>query len=139
MGVIHRHYQRYGELIRFGVVGVLTNALGFCLYLVITWLGLPPKLTMSMLYAIGLFISFWQNRTWVFRHTGQARASLSRFLAAHAFAYGINYAFLSYFHDRLGYPHAWVQFSAMAVMAIFLFLMFKFFVFPKQRTAKEAL
>lgn len=139
MGVIQRHYQRYGELIRFGVVGVLTNALGFCLYLLITSVGSPPKLTMSILYAIGLFISFWQNRNWVFRHNGKARASLARFLAAHACAYGINYTFLSYFHDRLGYPDAWVQFSAMAVMAIFLFLMFKFFVFPKHRPAKDAL
>ena len=118
-------------LLRYGVVGLCTNAVGYFLYLGLNWLGLGPKSAMSLLYAVGASMAFIGNRRWVFAHDGQALASMLRYWIAHAIGYGINFALLYGLVDVLGYSHRLVQAAAILVVAGCLFLMFHFFVFPQ--------
>lgn len=53
-----------------------------------------------------------------------------RYIIAHCFGYLINLVILIIFVDELGFVHQWVQAIAIVIVAAFLFLAFKFFVFP---------
>ncbi len=35
-----------GQVVRYGVVGVLNNLLGYLIYLLVTWLWLDPKIAL---------------------------------------------------------------------------------------------
>lgn len=119
--------------LRFALVGVASNLGGYAAYLLVTWLGVAPKLAMSILYGIGAAIGYLGNRRWSFRHRGSIAASLPRYGLAHLLGYGINYLMLAWFADRLGHPHQLVQAAAIIVVAVFLFLAFRFFVFAPVR------
>lgn len=120
-----------GQLIRYGLVGIASNLLGYLVYLLITYWGVEPKKTMTLLYVIGASIGFVGNRQWAFAHKGALLSSGVRYFIAHFFGYMINLLILLMFVDRLGYSHQWVQAVAIAIVAGFLFLAFKYFVFPK--------
>ncbi|PKH15760.1 hypothetical protein BI292_19780 [Pseudomonas sp. 43NM1] len=119
------------ELVRYGVIGVLTNSIGYAIYLLITYAGGTPKITMSILYAIGATIGFISNRKWTFSHEGNLLSAGARYVFAHTLGYCLNLSILIILVDHLGYPHQWVQVFSIFAVAGFLFLMFKFFVFPK--------
>jgi putative flippase GtrA len=119
------------ELVRYGVIGVLTNSIGYLIYLLITYAGGTPKITMSALYAVGIAIGFISNRKWTFSHDGDLMSAGVRYIFAHSLGYSLNLSILIIMVDYLGYPHQWVQVFSIFAVAGFLFLMFKFFVFPK--------
>lgn len=119
------------QLFRYGLVGIVTNLALYCFYLLITYLGIEPKKTMTMLYIVGAFIGFVGHRQWTFAHNGALLGSGARYFIAHLFGYLINFLILLTFVDRLGYPHQWVQVAAIIVVAGFLFVTFRYFVFPK--------
>ena len=50
------------QVIRYGIVGVVQNAVGYGIYLFFTWLGADPKLVVSIAYPIGILISFLGNK-----------------------------------------------------------------------------
>lgn len=119
------------ELLRYGVIGLLTNSIGYMVYLLITYTGGTPKITMSVLYAVGTAIGFMGNRKWTFAHDGDVLSAGARYIFAHSLGYTLNLSILIVMVDYLGYPHQWVQILSIFAVAGFLFLMFKFFVFPK--------
>jgi putative flippase GtrA len=117
------------QLTRYALIGIVTNLAGYLLYLFLVHLGTTPKLTMTCLYGIGAVIGFIGNRNLTFAHTGSMFGSGVRYFLAHCVGYGINLFILIIFVDVLGYPHQWVQAMAIFVVAGFLFIAFKFFVF----------
>jgi len=119
------------QLIRYGLLGVTSNVIAYVIYLLITYLGVEPKITMSMMYLTGASIGFIGNRKWTFSHEGTMWKSLIRYGTAHFFGYLMNLSLLLLFVDELGYPHQWVQAAAVVLVAGFLFAAFKYFVFPK--------
>jgi putative flippase GtrA len=119
------------QLFRYGLVGVVTNLALYFFYLLITYLGIEPKMAMTISYIIGAFIGFIGHRKWTFAHKGALLGSGARYFIAHLFGYLINFLILLTFVDRLGYSHRWVQAAAIIVVAGFLFVTFRYFVFPK--------
>jgi putative flippase GtrA len=119
------------QLLRYGVVGVVTNLALYFFYLLITYLGIEPKKAMTVSYIVGALIGFVGHRQWTFTHKGALLGSGARYFIAHLFGYLINFLILLTFVDRLGYSHQWVQAAAIIVVAGFLFVTFKYFVFPK--------
>lgn len=130
-----RHALR--QLIYYGLIGVATNTLGYFLYLLITYYGGAPKPTMSILYITGAFISFWGNRKLTFAHQGSLLATGVRYVIVHTLGYALNLAILIVMVDELGYPHQAVQAAAIFIVAGFLFLAFKFFVFATKPHSKD--
>lgn len=120
-----------GRLVRYGLVGVVINVAGYLMYLLITWLGLGPKTTMSLLYGTGIALGYNGNRRFAFSYEGNYSASLVRYLFAHLCGYGLNFGLLHVFVDHLGYPHQIVQAIAIGIVAAFLFLSLNTFVFPR--------
>lgn len=117
------------QLIRYGLLGVAINFIGYSIYLVITYLGGEPKTTMSLLYLLGATASYIGNRKLTFAHKGSVIGSGLRYVIAHIFGYLINLVILIVMVDQLQFPHQWVQASAIFIVAAFLFLAFKFYVF----------
>ena len=117
------------QILRYGIIGVAQNALAYGVYLVLTWLGLDPKLVVGVTYPLAMLISFLGNRKYTFAHKGSVSRAGLRFLLAHAASYGINLGMLYVLVDRMRYPHQLVQLAAIFVCAAFLFVTLKFFVF----------
>jgi putative flippase GtrA len=119
------------QLVRYGLVGAATNLAMYALYLLITYLGIEPKKTMTLLYVIGASIGFIGHRKWSFAHTGNASKAMARYTVAHLSGYLLNWLILFIFVDHLGYAHQIVQGITIFIIAGFLFIVFKYFVFPK--------
>jgi len=125
------------QLVRYGIVGLATNAVGYLVYLMLTFSGLTPKLTMTTLYCLGATLGFFGNRRFTFRDRGNLTATGKRYLVAHVSGYFLNLILLMLFVDWLGLNHKVVQGAAILVVALFLFVVFKYFVFKTAiRTAE---
>jgi putative flippase GtrA len=87
---------------------------------------------MTLVYIIGVFIGFVANRKWTFVHRGNSTQTAVRYAVAYLFGYLLNFAILFTFVDRLGYAHQWVQAVGIIVVAGFLFIVFKYYVFREK-------
>ncbi len=117
------------QLIRYGIVGIVCNLIGYAIYLLITQSGLSPKTAMSILYLLSATISFWGNRQYTFAHQGNQLGAGARYFIVHCIGYLINLSILVVMVDILEFAHQWVQAMAIFIVAGFLFLALKFFVF----------
>jgi len=119
------------QLFSYSLIGGLTNLAGYCLYLVLTYYGGTPKSTMTALYFTGAVIGFFANRRFTFRHDGHIGVTGGRFLMTQLLGYLLNLLLLVLFVDWLGFAHQIVQALAIIVVAVFLFVMFRVFVFAQ--------
>ena len=118
-----------GQIIRYGVVGVLNNLLGYCIYLVITYFWLDPKVAISLLYPIGATTAYFGHSKYSFSYSGTKKRALWRYIVAHFISYGANYLMLYVLWERLGFPHQAVQAAAIFICAGILFVLMRYFVF----------
>jgi putative flippase GtrA len=116
------------QVVRYIIVGVASNTIGYLLYLVLTQLGVGHKTAMSGLYFIGVAINFYLNRSWTFRTTQSVRAGLARLLLAIALGYLLNLIWLYTFVDLVGWPHELVQLAAIVVISVYFFMINKHYV-----------
>ena len=121
--------SHFVQVMRYGIVGLSTNALGYVLYLGLTALGMGPKLAMSLLYMVGVLQTFVFNKSWTFRYVGQGRAAFQRHVVLYAAGYGINLLLLAMLVDTLHWPHQWVMAGLVVLMAVFFFVGQKYWVF----------
>lgn len=117
------------QIFSFVLIGVLTNLFGYGIYILLTYLGIPPKLTVTILYPIGAAIGFFANRRFTFQHNGHIGAAGIRYLIVQLLGYLLNIFMLAFFVDRLGFPHQIIEAFAIAVVAVFLFVSSRLFVF----------
>lgn len=117
------------QFFRYVMVGLTSNAVSFLAYMTLVNLGVVPKLAMTLLYIPAVTVSYFGNRRWTFAHNQDAGLTLFKFIACYGAGYVLNILWLEVLVDRLGYPHQWVQLTAIPVVAISLFLAFRYVVF----------
>ena len=117
------------QLIRYGIVGVLSNAVGYLFYLAITAAGMEHKLAMTILFAVGVAQTFIFNKRWTFRHDGLHSTVFVRYWISYALGYIVNLLVLYVLVNCLGYAHQIVQGTMIFVLAVMLFMLQKFWVF----------
>lgn len=117
-----------GQLIRYGIVGVMSNCLIYCGYLFIVYLGGGAKFSMTLMYLTGVVFSFFANFKWTFSQEDN-RGTLFRYLQLHLVGYLLNFLLLFTFVDFLHYPHQVVQAISIVLVAIFGFFVCKYYVF----------
>ena len=122
------------QLMRYAIVGLTSNAIGYGLYIALTAFGFGPKLAMSLLYVIGVLQTFVFNKTWSFRFAGAAAPALFRYATIYALGYVINFLVLIVLVDQAGLPHQWVMAGLVLFMAVFFFMGQKFWVFRQSPT-----
>src|SRR5438552_667659 len=81
------HVSTVGTFVRFAIVGIVSNAVLFVLYLLVTQLGMGHKLAATLAYAAGVLQTFVFNRSWSFRDVGALRPACIRYVAAYGFGY----------------------------------------------------
>lgn len=124
-----QYRQTIKQLSRFVVVGATSNAIGYTLYILLTFLGVPPKVTMTVLYVIGAGLGFWGNRKFTFGSNERLTTTGMRYVLVHLVGYSILYVMQTVFYEHYGLAHQIVQLVAIAVVAIYLFVAMKIFVF----------
>jgi putative flippase GtrA len=127
------------QFLRFAVVGLASNALGFCWYLLLTWLGFGPKVAMTLLFVIGTLQTFVFNKRWSFQYSGTDNSVLLRYLASYGLGYLVNLVMLVWLVDYARFPHALVQAALIFLVAILMFLLQKFWVFRNPSTRSNEL
>jgi putative flippase GtrA len=125
--------EKLRSFIRYLIVGVANNAMGYLAYLLVTWLGMEPKLAVTLLYPLAALSAYFGHARYSFSYEGGMMGGLFRYGIAHVISYGNNILLLYVLHDQLHYPHQLVQVLAIFVGAGLLFLLFKFFVFTGKR------
>lgn len=126
----------FGQLTRYGLVGLSSNALAFAAYLALTSLGVGVKVAMTITYASSIAYTFLFNKRWSFAHGGAHGPAFIRYCIAYAAGYAVNLAALHWMVDRLGWPHQWVQGSLILAISLMLFVLQRTWVFPS-RPAQE--
>lgn len=121
--------RSFTRLICYTLVGIASNLAGYLVYLLLTSLGTTPKISMTLLYGAGAAVGFLGNSKLTFAHNGSLPGAGARFVIAHCIGYFINLAILVLLVDKLEYAHQWAQAIAILVVAAFLFLAFKLYVF----------
>ncbi len=118
------------QLSRYALVGIASNAFGYLLYLLLTYIGMGYKSAMTLLYMVGVAQTFVFNRSWSFGHRGKIRGALGRYVISYAIGYLLNLAVLWLAVDYLEFPHQVVQGVMIVILAMMLFLLQKYWVFP---------
>ncbi len=119
----------FGEMLRFAVVGLVSNGVLYVLYLVARSLGVEHNLAMTIAFLVGVAQTFVANRSWSFRSRARAAPAFGRYLIVYLMAYLLNLAASILFVDRFGYPDRVVQAIMVVVIAVLLFVGQKLWVF----------
>lgn len=118
-----------GEVVRFAVVGVVSNVVLYILYLVARRLGVEHNLAMTMAFLVGVAQTFVANRSWSFRSRERAAPALGRYVIVYLMAYLINLIASITLVDRLGFEDRIVQAFMVCLIAVLLFAAQKLWVF----------
>ncbi|MDF3867528.1 GtrA family protein [Pseudomonas denitrificans (nom. rej.)] len=114
------------------VVGLLTNLSGYIAYLAITHWGVTPEMAVTLIYAICAMAAFAGNRKYTFQHDGKLTRAGYRYALVQLAGYLLNLALIEVFSNRLGVAHQLVQAGSIPIIAVFLFLLSKFYVFNRK-------
>jgi putative flippase GtrA len=117
------------EILRFGAVGLGSNALLYLLYLAATAVGIEPKIAVTLIYLVGVLQTFVLNKRWTFQHEGRVRRTATRYWVAYTLSYVANMVLLFIFVDMAGFDHRVVQGVLIAVIGLVLFALQKYWVF----------
>ena len=121
------------QVIRYGLVGLLNNLLGYLIYLLLTFYWLDPMVAITLLYPVGVVTAYFGHSKYSFAYQGKNTHALVRYLIAHVIGYGVNLLMLYILWEKLKLPHQMVQATAIFVVAGILFLLNRYFVFPNSK------
>lgn len=123
-----------GQLVRYGFIGAALNIGGYLFYLWLTFNGFDPKAAATIAFIVGVVVGFLCHRRFTFRHAGDVRQPVVRYLSAYLMGYAANMLGLYALVDVLHYPHEIVQAGLIVAIAIGLFIAQKFWIFIVRST-----
>ena len=118
------------QLLRFAIIGVGSNIVLYLMYLAMTRLGIGYVPSLTVLYIIGVSQTFIFNKRWSFTHSGDISRSMLRYVATYVGCYLLNLAVLGVSVDYFGFDHAVIQAMAILPIALLVFLLQRYWVFP---------
>lgn len=121
----------YTQFFSYVAIGLISNTILYILYIFLTQLGLGPKLSMSVLYCIGVLQTFIFNKNLTFRFAGAVTPALIRYAIAYLVGYIVNFCALILLVDLMGLPHQYVQAAMILIVAFILFCALRYWVFYK--------
>lgn len=119
------------RLLKFGIVGLVSNIVVYLMYLIITSQGVEHKKAMSILYFVSVMITFLLNRNWTFKSYSNAHKSFLLYIFSYLVGYVINLLSLFVLVDLAGFDHRLVQGCMVLVIAAFLYTAQVKFVFKE--------
>jgi putative flippase GtrA len=119
------------QFVRYVIVGIASNLVGYMTYLFLTLHFVGPKIAMTLVYLAGASFGYLGNRQWTFYYSGRVIPALIKYIIAQFSGYWLNFFLLYILVDQMSYPHQIVQLFAIFVVAGFLFIILKKYVFIK--------
>jgi putative flippase GtrA len=123
------------QFLHYAIVGLISNAILYGAYLLLTSHGIGHKTAMTIIYCVGVLQTFVLNRSWTFRHRGEVAGSMARYIATYFFGYVSTAVAMYLFVDLIGLPHQTVMLALIVIVACGIFLLQKFWVFPAKNVA----
>ncbi|MCW2363504.1 MULTISPECIES: GtrA family protein [Sphingobium] len=118
---------------RFGTVGAVNTALSLLIIAAMLAAGCSDLTANVVGYAGGLSFSFFANRVWTFRRTGEAALQEGlRFLFAFAVAYSTNVCILLSLRAAGQFNGIILQIPGMVLYTTVFFIMSRFYVFREE-------
>ena len=118
--------EKLGEIIRFGIVGVLATALHYGIYLGLRWMW--PFMNVSVAYSIGYLVSFVGNflasNYFTFRTKPTTEKGIG-FALSHGVNYLLHMLFLNFFL-WLGLSDEWAPVPIFCIVIPINFLLVRF-------------
>jgi putative flippase GtrA len=119
-----------GEAVRFGVVGVLQNALNVAVFALVTEVGVDYRVAAVLAAVTALLASFVFNRAWTFPgRTGPIHHQGLRYALVFASAVALGVVLLTFFVEVTGLPEIAAQVAAILIVAPLSFLVQRAWVF----------
>ncbi len=122
------------QFIRYGLVGLSVNVIGYFAFLGMVYAGLHHQLAATLMFAIAVLASYTANRNWSFGHRGGVGRTFLSYLVLYSVAWILDVLILFVFVDSLGLHHAPVQAFAILGIAGLLFIGQRYWVFRSSRT-----
>lgn len=117
------------QLVRFVAVGIVTNAIGYAIYLLITHFWIKPKFAITLFYLLGAFLGYFSHARYSFYYNGENYFVIAKYILAYAVGYFVNLVLLHVLFEQLNYPHQVVQAIAIPVVAVLMYLLLGRFVY----------
>lgn len=96
--------ESIGQVVKFGIVGVLNTAVGWISFLVLFYLfGLEFRVSNVISYICGLINSFFFNKLWTFKSRQCNFREVFWFLLVFLFAFGLQYYISVFLKERLNF------------------------------------
>jgi putative flippase GtrA len=118
--------------LRYGIVGLASNGIGYVLYLLLTWLGMEYRMAVTVVFLAGVVQTFVFNKRWSFAHSGTPAPALLRYWAVYVAGYFLNIAALTVLVEYGDVPHQIAQGILVFVIAGLIFFALRFWVFPRE-------
>lgn len=116
---------KVGEVIRFGIVGVLATALQYAIYwLLIHWLN--PSVAMTIGYIVSFAFNFVASTRYTFRVEASAKRGMG-FAFSHAVNYALQMLTLNAFL-WLGVPKQWAPIPMFGICVPVNFVLVRYFL-----------
>lgn len=114
----------------FALIGIGVNAALYAAYLILTHTVLGAFAAMTVTYCCGVVTGFVLNGRFTFRFDGDKGLAFLRYVSAYVLGYLVNLAGLWLLVDHLGIAHEWAQGPLTVSIALMLFALQRYWVFP---------
>lgn len=129
--------KTFGQLARYGLSGVMINALLYGLYLGLTRMNSAPWQASTICFSIGIPVSYATHRRYSFQNAHSSIWRKIGFSGAYISGYFLQIGGLYLLFNVGGIPHQIAQVMMMAIVALWLFFVQKLLIFkstiPKPR------
>ena len=116
------------QIVRYYSAGLVTNIVGYIIFLLLVSIGIECKLAASLIYLVGVLISFYINREYVFVSNVSFGSSVPMLILMMFLGYVINMSILFCFVDVLAFDPGIVQLMSALIVSLYFFIFNRFFV-----------
>lgn len=99
----------------------------------------PPIVATSVVYALGIALTYIGNASWSFKRERSHIQSVLRYIIVYVLGYLVQAGALLVLHNKCGVPHLIAQICAMLGAALTIFALLSYWVFrSSQRSGPQA-
>jgi putative flippase GtrA len=118
----------FKQIINYYAVGAFVNCSGYFIFLLLVAAGGEHKLIASILYIVGVVVSYWLNGQFVFHRSAPTSFRYFRVIMMLLGGYFINIALLYVFVDVYHVSAGKVQLISIVLVSIYFYIANKFYV-----------